>query len=237
VKRAAPASGTWRRDDVVVALGLSLLALLLATGGWLWRSDRLVYDFGLALWSRPAPDDVVIVAIDEASIDAIGRWPWKRSVHATLLEKLAAAQPRAIGLDIVFSEEDPDPRQDRLLAEALRKAAPVVMPVTGLPVPGEGIRVLEPVPSLRDAVRLGVSEPLVDDDGVLRRAFAEAGPPGRVFQHMATVLLQAGGQGVHPGLAYDRIDDLPQLPGWQRKGLFLIRYAAVPCGTCRTWTC
>jgi CHASE2 domain-containing sensor protein/signal transduction histidine kinase len=228
VRPGAPAPALWRRDDVAVALGLALLALVLAAGNWLWRTDRLVYDFGLALWSRPVPDDVVIVAIDEASIDAIGRWPWKRSVHATLLERLAAAQPRAIGLDIVFSEEDPDPQQDRVLADALRKAAPVVMPVTGLPVPGEGIRVLEPVPLLRGAVRLGVSEPLVDDDGVLRRAFAEAGPPGRLFPHMATVLLQAGGQDVHPGLAYDRIDDLPQLPGWLRKGLFLIRYAAAP---------
>jgi CHASE2 domain-containing sensor protein len=202
VRPGAPAPALWRRDDVAVALGLALLALVLAAGNWLWRTDRLVYDFGLALWSRPVPDDVVIVAIDEASIDAIGRWPWKRSVHATLLERLAAAQPRAIGLDIVFSEEDPDPQQDRVLADALRKAAPVVMPVTGLPVPGEGIRVLEPVPLLRGAVRLGVSEPL----GRRRRRAAPrlcrgrpAGPPVPAHGHGAAAGRRAG-RAPGPGL-------------------------------------
>jgi hypothetical protein len=119
-----------------VALGLALLAFVLAAGGWLWRADRLVYDAGLALWSRPAPADIVIVAIDDASIEAIGRWPWKRSVHATLLEQLARARPRAVVLDLVLSEPDPDPRQDELLAAAMRHAAPVVMPVSWQAVPG-----------------------------------------------------------------------------------------------------
>ena len=74
-----------RRDDAAVALVLALLAFTLAAGSWLWRADRLVYDTGLSLWTRPPPDEVVIVAIDDASIEAIGRWPWRRSVHATLL--------------------------------------------------------------------------------------------------------------------------------------------------------
>lgn len=169
----------WSADDAAVALLLGLLAFVLAFGGWLWRADRLVYDAGLALWPQPAPRDVVLVAIDDASIDAIGRWPWKRSVHATLLEQLAAARPRAVALDLVLSEPDPDPRQDDLLATAVQRAGPVVMPVSWQSVPGEPLRALEPVPVLRERVRLGAAEAAVDADGVLRHAFVEAGPPGR----------------------------------------------------------
>ena len=163
----------WRRDDALVALALSLLAALLAGGGWLWRADHLAYDAALAWSPRSMPDDVVIVAIDDASLDAIGRWPWKRSVHATLLQRLAAAPPRAVLLDLLLSEADADPRQDELLAAALR-LLPVVMPVAWQALPGDGLRVLEPVPVVAAAVRLGTTESPADDDGVVRRAFLEA---------------------------------------------------------------
>ncbi len=220
----------------MVALALALLALVLAAGGWLWRADRLIYDGAMALWTRPAPSDVVIIAIDDASIDAIGRWPWKRSVHATLLDQLAAAQPRALLLDLVLSEADPDPEQDRLLAAALAKVGPVVMPVTWQAVPGEPLRVLEPVQPIRDQVRLGAAESPVDADGVLRHAFLSAGPPGRPYPHLALALLQAGGQGLHAGTAIER--DAPEADEalragdvndpWPRQGRFLVRYSGPP---------
>lgn len=223
-----PAPLAWWRDDASVALGLALLAFGLAAGGWLWRADRLVYDAGLALWTRPAPADIVIVAIDDASIQAIGRWPWKRSVHATLLERLAAARPRVVVLDLVLSEADPDPHQDELLAAALRRAAPVVMPVAWQSVPGEPLRTLEPVAPLREAVQLGASEAPVDADGVLRHAFVEAGPPQRPYQHLALAALRAGGETLHPGLALERQAPDPAAPGWPRQGKFLIRYGGPP---------
>ena len=97
---AAASPKAWRRDDVAVAVVLAVLAFVLAAGGWLWRADRLVYDTGLSLWTQAAAEDVLIVAIDDASVEAIGRWPWRRSVHATVLERLAAARPRAIVLDL-----------------------------------------------------------------------------------------------------------------------------------------
>lgn len=215
------------RDDRIVALVLALLAFALAAGGWLWRADRLVYDAGQALWRLPTPDEVVIVAIDDASIDAIGRWPWRRAVHATLLEQLTAVQPRAVVLDLVLSERDPDPRADELLAGALKAAAPVVMPVAWQVIPGEPLLTLLPVAPLRDAVTLGAAEAVVDADGVLRHAFVEAGPPGRPYPHVAVAALRAGGEGVHAGTWLENDDTLaPQ--GWLRQGRLLIRYAGPP---------
>ena len=222
---AAPRA--WRRDDVAVALVLALLAFVSAAGSWLWRADRLVYDAGLSLWSRPPADDVLIVAIDDASIEAIGRWPWRRGVHATLLQRLAEARPRAIVLDLLLSEPDPDPKQDEVLAAALRRAAPVLMPVSWQFGPGEAPRLLEPAAGLRaGGVGLGASEPAVDDDGVLRHAFLEAGPPQHRYPHLALATLRAGGQDLDPGLAVDRATVAGG--GWSRQGRFLIRYDGPP---------
>jgi CHASE2 domain-containing sensor protein/signal transduction histidine kinase len=210
------------RDEITIAAVLAALATLIATGGWAWRLDRLVYDLGLSLWTRPAPQDIVIVAIDDASIDAIGRWPWRRAVHATLLEKIASARPRAIALDLVLTEPDPDPAQDRLLAQAIARAAPVVLPVAGAP----------PDPALRGGARLGAAEPSVDDDGVLRHAYLKSGLPGALYPHVAVALLQAGGERVHPKLRVET--DADGLPGafGQRDQRLLIRYTGPP-GTMR----
>jgi len=46
------------------------------------------------------------VDIDEKSLDAIGQWPWSRVILATLLRKINSASPAAIGIDIIFPEED-----------------------------------------------------------------------------------------------------------------------------------
>ena len=162
---------------VGVAVVLAALAFALALGGWTWRADRLVYDIGLSFWRRPVPEGIVIVAIDDASVAAIGRWPWPRAVHSTLLARLAAARPRAIGLDVTFSEPDADPAQDALLARQLAAAAPVVMSVDWVIAgPGQTPQLLAPVTGLPPGVSLGTAEASVDADGVMRHAFLGAGP-------------------------------------------------------------
>lgn len=50
--------------------------------------------------------DIVVIAIDDASISQVGRWPWPRARVAALLDKLAAIGPKVIGLDIVYSEAE-----------------------------------------------------------------------------------------------------------------------------------
>jgi len=52
---------------------------------------------------QPSPE-VVIVAIDDASVKKVGRWPWSREVMAQLLSRLKEAKPRVIGLDVIFAE-------------------------------------------------------------------------------------------------------------------------------------
>ena len=50
--------------------------------------------------------DVIIVEIDEKSIEQNGQWPWKRTVLADVIWKLREAGAGIIVLPILFSEED-----------------------------------------------------------------------------------------------------------------------------------
>ncbi|MEK7773798.1 MAG: adenylate/guanylate cyclase domain-containing protein, partial [Deltaproteobacteria bacterium] len=71
-----------------------------------------------------APSQVVVVAIDEKSINSIGRWPWTRGKTARLVRALKPA--RVVAIDIVFSEEEND-RADSELADAIKDAGNVTL--------------------------------------------------------------------------------------------------------------
>jgi len=65
------------------------------------------YDFKMSLrGTRPVSDQVVIVAIDEASLKREGRWPWPRTRLAKLVDKLTESGVAVIGLDLLFPEKD-----------------------------------------------------------------------------------------------------------------------------------
>ncbi|WP_211251810.1 CHASE2 domain-containing serine/threonine-protein kinase [Andreprevotia chitinilytica] len=108
--------GIWRRDWVV---GLVVVAVYLAA--W-WLTPLIsgiesrAYDAGVRMTSRTPNDKIAIIAIDQQSLDNIGRWPWSREIHAQFIDKLAAAQPRVLASTIFFTE----PQKDRGLV-ALQK--------------------------------------------------------------------------------------------------------------------
>lgn len=74
----------------------------------------------------------VVVAIDEASLDARGQWPWPRSVLAELLRAISAAQPAAVGVDLLLVEPDRSAEgADAAVARAI-SGHKVVLGVAGL---------------------------------------------------------------------------------------------------------
>lgn len=94
-----------------VALGLGLGCSVLIGGLWrLGVLDRLEGGaFDLAMFLRgpeelPQQPGVAIVAIDEASLREIGRWPWPRSRLADLLRAVRGAGARVLALDLVMPE-------------------------------------------------------------------------------------------------------------------------------------
>lgn len=49
-------------------------------------------------------DDIVLVDIDDDSVDRIGRWPWPRNKIADGIDFIRSAGARLIGLNVIFSE-------------------------------------------------------------------------------------------------------------------------------------
>ena len=206
------ASVEWR----VLTAVLTLLTALLAWQNGLGRPDLTLYDAAVNLNGRAASSDIVIVAIDEASLTAIGRWPWPRAVHAKLLEKISAHRPKAIALDLILAEPElaageatgsgsgaPHGSADTVLARALRQAAPVVLPVLLEYTSSPGaMRATMPLPALAEsATALGHIHVEIDSDGIARSVFLREGPaetaqdspnPARLWPHFALALKQAG---------------------------------------------
>ena len=120
------------------------------------------------------PSDIVIVAIDDESLQRIGKWPWPRSVMASALDRLTTARTLAVGLDVIYAESS-DPAEDQLLRDAIGRNGRVVLPaqLTEFETPrsdmGGSSAWLTPLPELRDAASaVGHAHADPDVDGVLR---------------------------------------------------------------------
>lgn len=174
----------------VLSLLLSTLAIVLGTLVGLGRIDLVLYDAVQSLRTRPAPEDIVIAAIDDESVAAVGRWPWRRAVVATLLDRIAATHPRAIGVDVILSElDDRDPKGDAALAAVLRATPGVVLAVAAQAHSGPFPEVLLPAQPFLDAgVRLGHVQVEPDSDGAVRSLYLQEGYSARQWPAFSLAL-------------------------------------------------
>lgn len=73
---------------------------------------------------RPAPRDVVVVGIDDGTFDDPRlQWPFKRGLHARVIDALRRDGARVIGYDVQFTEPSPFPAEDDKLVAAVERAA------------------------------------------------------------------------------------------------------------------
>ena len=226
--------GNARADRLVLPLLLAILTVLLIHQDWLWRLDRVIYDAQLRFWSRPAPENIVIISVDEESLAAIGRWPWPRSVHAKLLKTLSAEKPLAIGFDIILAEPDSlDPLSDAALADALDNSRNVIMPVVieQSRLGGQFIETL-PLTSLTAAASgLGHVHIEIDHDGIARRVFLNEGLGSPHWESLALTLLRTGRPGEVDKLSFKGHGDYQAtetLYSWIRENPILIPFSGPP---------
>ncbi|GAB4483202.1 MAG: adenylate/guanylate cyclase domain-containing protein [Thermodesulfovibrionales bacterium] len=121
------------RISVALAFVSFTAALVLFVSGLLDGFELKAFD----LFSRKLnPDirsgDIVIVAIDQKSIDSLAAqgvtWPWPRQVYAPIFEHLSEAD--AVFVDMLFTEPSSyGVEDDTLMAAAMRQAGNVHLPV------------------------------------------------------------------------------------------------------------
>ena len=102
------------RHGVRISLSIAVLVMLLlnTTGvihlGFINRLENFTYDVRLNLMMPATLDErIVIIDIDEKSLQEQGRWPWGRHKLAQMLDKLFEEyKVKVLGFDVVFAEKD-----------------------------------------------------------------------------------------------------------------------------------
>lgn len=215
---------------------LPCIVVCVASLGELRRLDLLASDLALRWNYRAASEQIVLVSIDQPSLDKLGRWPWPRHLHAKLIDQITQSQAAAIGLDILLSEaEAGQAHNDVLLEQALRRAGNVVLPMS-VHIGADGRpMVVEPLAglALASAATAHVNyEP--DSDGIVRSVFLQEGAGSRRWDHFSLAVLRASGLRPHLGpLPGARAPPPAQLssasmPVWQRDYWLQIVFAGPP---------
>jgi len=222
-----PLALSWPQRLALSAL-VGGLAAVASHWQWFWQQDEAVYDAYVGAWDYPPDPRLLIVAIDDNSLQQIGQWPWPRSTHARLLDRLTEAGSARVVLDLMLSEPDrQDAAQDAELAAAIRRNGKVVLPVLAAPASGPNMaEELLPIPLIAaNAATLGHSDVEVDADGVARGLYLTAGIGSPHWPALGLALADA--RGPLPGL---RDPDPGQSSPyqWRRDHYVRVRYAGPP---------
>ncbi|MCK9361447.1 adenylate/guanylate cyclase domain-containing protein [Patescibacteria group bacterium] len=180
--------------------------------------------------SHPADPKTIIVAIDDASLGRIGRWPWPRTVHADLVDRLSSYGVKAIGYDVNFPEPS-DAGADTKLAAAVRRSGKVVMPIEldftieNGRLAFQAGKITQPIAEIQSAAAAsGFTNTPLDEDGISRRV---------------PVSVRDSGGSVVNSLSYEvarlagRAPDLSQVPT-DKYGRFIINFPGAPGRNFRT---
>jgi adenylate cyclase len=116
-----------------IAIAIGLFSALLSLSLYVWSPsflnevDLRYGDFRFKTRGPVEPNpNVVIVAIDEKSINQLGRWPWSRYLVAEFVTRLSEYKPKVVGFDIVFSEQE-SKDADIALGKALEKSKNIIL--------------------------------------------------------------------------------------------------------------
>lgn len=218
---------------VLICATLATLSVLSFRDQWPWRIDLTLYDAGLSAWQRIPSDDIVIVAIDEASLSMQGRWPWSRATIAQLFERIAAGHPRAVAIDLFFTEPDANPAVDVRLARAL-EALPGSVLAT-FREDAQGVRrYLLPLPMFASAAKsLAHVHVEVDPDAVVRSVYLREGSSSPDTPHFALALAAGAGAAPPAMPGVKRPDVAPTSGLWQRDFWFRVPFSGPPGNVAR----
>lgn len=226
-------SGRLRSDRtlfewLLVTAFCAVVAAASTASGWLWRLDMSAYDATLSMVPRPAADEVVVVGIDDPSLAEMGRWPWRRSVHAALIERLSAAGARVIAFDVILHEPNPDdPEADQVLADAIAASGRVVLPVVQASKGNRIVGEAPPAPLFAaGAAQLGHIHVEFDPDGIARSIYLWAGYGDAAQPQMALAALQLADPA--RAAAYARDGEITRDDAWRRDQWLRIPFSGPP---------
>ncbi|MGD2181784.1 CHASE2 domain-containing protein [Lusitaniella coriacea] len=117
--------------------------------------------------AEPVDSRIVIVTIDEPDIQYLGEWPMSDRDMASVLKKIAAQQPKAIGIDI-YRDLPVEPGHEELVE--VFKSTPNLIAIEKV-----GGETVAPPPALEKTDRIAAADMVIDADGKVRRGLIGLG--------------------------------------------------------------
>ena len=157
----------WIAMSIACAVGVAAAVTGSSVSLENWLDQRVS-----ALTQKAASGEIIIVEIDAKSLAQVQAWPWPRSIHGRLVDRLREAGARRIVFDVDFTSPASDPAQDRAFGAAIARAnGRVVLPAVVENASGEfGERVEAlPTPPLRAHAQIASIWIRLDDDMIARR--------------------------------------------------------------------
>ena len=78
---------------------------------------------------RKVDSRIKILAIDDESLNKVGRWPWPRDIIAELSDQLLADGALAVWPDIYYSDKSQNPEEDQAWEQVVGKHSNLFLPV------------------------------------------------------------------------------------------------------------
>ena len=148
---------------LAVALSVFLLIVSIQSTGWFHVAELKALDHLIRRHADPskAHPGIVLVSIDESSLEAFGRWPWPRDRHGYVVRYLKQGGAKAVVFDLMFFEPDENAEEfDESFAQDVKTAANVYLPVLLRREPDdEGEKAALPFPLKIEGASAVASEP------------------------------------------------------------------------------
>jgi adenylate cyclase len=178
----------WLATALVALLAVAAGALVAATDV-LERAELTTIDARFDIRGElPVPEDVVFVAIDEASLAELGGWPFPRGDHADVIDELLRKGARVVAFDVQFSQPSDSPADDAALRRAARRAGDRLVLASSSIVDGRPLVAIGQTEFAAPGVAKGDVSYEPDADGVFRRIGIIDGTP-----HVVTETVRLAG--------------------------------------------
>lgn len=180
-----------------------ILVLLLGSGAFVKTHgtfdalDQVTYDGLMWQMEQPADERIVLVEIDDASLNQLGRWPWSREVHAEFLNVIKSAHPKGVLMDVLFIEPS-HLKADSAMAMSAKGLPKWVLPalltsangnILDLGHPEDGIQLQMPIQPLLQYAQVGLATAAPDSDNTVRRVYMGYDVQGQVLPTLSALLL------------------------------------------------
>ena len=91
------------KSDWFIGLSITALFLYAVEMSWFDELDRRAYELGAQISSAKEPrEDILLIGIDDKSLESLGAWPWSRDVLAQFTLLLNQGKPKVVGFHLPF---------------------------------------------------------------------------------------------------------------------------------------